>query len=79
MTPRATADGPLRDGVESGQVHRNLCSEVRFGVFGEGFGNEYPSVVDPRIDTAKLLDRAANHPVRDRRVGDVAGVRQYVR
>ena len=66
-------DGPLRDVEEPGQVHRDHAGEVGLGVLGERLGDEHPGVVDQRVDPAELLDRAPDHPVGDRRVGDVAG------
>ena len=56
-----------------------LRGEIGLGVIGERLGDEYPGVVDQRIDPAKLLDRTADNPVRDRRIGDVAGDGQYIR
>ena len=56
-----------------------MRGEVGLGVIGERLGDEDPGVVDQRIDTAELLDRTADHPVRDRRIGDVAGDGQHVR
>ena len=56
-----------------------MRGEVGLGVLGERLGDEDPGVVDQRIDPAELLDRPADHPVGDRRVGDVAGDGQHVR
>src|SRR5262249_47491119 len=52
---------------------------VGLGVFSERLGDKDAGVVDQRIDPAELLDRAADHPFRDGRIGDVAGDGQYVR
>src|SRR5207302_6157239 len=39
----------------------------------------HPGIVDQRVHAAEPLDRATDHAVGDRRVGDVAGDRQHVR
>ena len=72
-------DGPLRDVEEPRQVHRQHFGEVGLGVLGERLGDENPGVVDQRIDPAELPDRVPDHPVGDRRVGDVASDSEYVR
>src|SRR5262245_44234572 len=72
------ANASLRNIKEAGQVHRQLASKVGLGVLDKWLGNENPGVVDKRIDSAELLDRATDDTIGDRRIGDVTGRGEYV-
>ena len=72
-------NGPLSDVEEPGKVDPRDVAEVGLGVLCERLGDEHAGVIDQRVDPAKPLDRVADDPVGDRRVGDVAGNSQHVR
>ena len=66
-------DDTLGDVEEPAEVQPHHAGEVILGVLGERPGDEHPGVVDERVDPAELRDRLPDHPVGDRRVGDVPG------
>ncbi|MNY70140.1 hypothetical protein D3C86_2082130 [compost metagenome] len=62
----------MGDVEEAIQVHREHIGVVFSGVFGEGFGDEDPGVVDQGVDAAETFDRFTDHLLGDFRVADVA-------